>query len=249
MGDAISQSTALKRIDISGIHFSVVAITALFCGDERTFHCPLEELNFEYTQLGSSGIAATIPFLKSISNLKYLHLNNNGLDNEAARLLSEALDHDVCIECLNLDTNAIGDEGVEHLLSAENSVHLNELSLEGNPFERRGFEVISHFLRRDDTMLYKLFVDCTDTECVQMLVESVSSNSKLEILGGNVGVFGTDNDSIMLISQSVQNLVCNLSSFQSLCQSNHQLSYAGINTNKMTRSNPTLKVVNQSLHA
>ena len=27
----------------------------------------------------------------------------------------------------------------------------------------------------------------------------------------------------------------------SLCQSNHQLSYAGINTNKMTRSNPTLK--------
>ena len=107
MGEAIGQSTSLTGMDLANCDLPQEAIEALF-GVERTYNCPLKNISLYGNQLKQSGIAAMLPFLKSISTLKQLSLDNAELGVEGTRLLSEALNH-VRVDCLSLGGNNIGD--------------------------------------------------------------------------------------------------------------------------------------------
>jgi len=182
---------------------------------------------------------ALVPFLKSRSLLACLHLNCTKLDNEGASLLSDALNH-VCIGELNLRNNQIGDEGIEHLLSSENAKLLTCLKLEYNEIGRRRFDVISHLLKSDDTELRYFSVNVWE-ESAKMVVGSITIKSQLEILSfGDVDI--DEDDPMALVAPDIQNLVCNLPSFESLCQPNHQLKWIGCNTDKYCKSNANLKM-------
>ena len=72
-------------------------------------------------------------------------------------MLPEALNH-VRIEVLNLTDNAIRNKGVEYLPSVSNSTNLVDLEVVENRIGTRGFQAISTFLQKGDTMLKKLSV-------------------------------------------------------------------------------------------
>mmetsp|Transcript_7545 Transcript_7545/g.17107 ORF Transcript_7545/g.17107 Transcript_7545/m.17107 type:complete len:218 (-) Transcript_7545:1168-1821(-) len=117
MGEDISKSPILKRLDLSSCDLTEDGIVVLF-GEGLTYiNSPLKYLILGGNSLGTSGIAALIPFLKSAPSVSVLDLSRICLGDEGARLLSEALKH-THIEDLTLVRNSIGDEGVEHILSA-----------------------------------------------------------------------------------------------------------------------------------
>lgn len=154
--------------------------TALF-GGERNYDCPLRRINLEGNQFGSRGMAALLPFLKSKPTLKYLNLSSTGLSVDGARLLSESLQH-IRIEKLDLAHNDIGNDGVNHILSAENSKYLVELHLLWNGIEGHGIDTIFHFLQRDDTMLKMFFINNVDEEETKHIIDSIQTNQSWSML-------------------------------------------------------------------
>ena len=59
----------------------------------------------------------------------------------------------------------------------------------------------------------------------KILADSISKKSKLECLGGKIGARSPKSTAIVALS--LHNLVCNLSSFESLCRSNRKLGKIG----------------------
>lgn len=234
MGDTLNMRAdyGVGLLDLSGCGLTEESIAALF-GRNRTFE--FRALYLHGNPFGPSGVAALIPFLRSTSMLKYLNLNRTSLDSEGARLLSEALNH-VRLEHLHLDENDIEDEGLEYLLSAGNSANLLRLSLWGNEIGSRGCAAMSNFLQRDGIMLEKLCIDCVRVEDAKMLVDSISYRSKLVDLH-----FCASGEQIMMVAPNLLGLVCNLSSFEAMCRSHHQLRGVGKWTRKILTSDPTLK--------
>lgn len=51
-----------------------------------------------------------------------------------------------------------------------------------------------------------------------------------------------------LVAPDIQNLVCNLPSFESLCQPNHQLTWIGYNTDNFSGPNANLKMTLDIMH-
>ena len=116
-------------------------------------------------------------------------------------MLLEALNH-VRIEVLNLTDNAIRNKGVEYLPSVSNSTNLVDLEVVENRIGTRGFQAISTFLQKGDTMLKKL---------------SVGSFAVFE-KNGEYGDTYLDPMLISIAVPSLQQLVCNMPSFEYLCQ-------------------------------
>mmetsp|Transcript_14821 Transcript_14821/g.32195 ORF Transcript_14821/g.32195 Transcript_14821/m.32195 type:complete len:500 (+) Transcript_14821:288-1787(+) len=240
MGEALRKCTSLRSLDLGDCALTEEIIETLFRG-EWIDNCLLGgSLILTGTQLGSSGVAAMLPFLKSISTLTQLNLSRTNLDNQGARLISEVLQH-TRIECLILCDNVIGDEGIEHLLLASNSTSLVSLDLEGNDVVgMRGIDALAQFLGRDDTLLESLSSNCDGGADATFLVDSISSESKLE----RIYLWPRESAMInpmMSAGPNLQNLVCNISSFESLCQSNHRLMLVG-GTQMMSQLDPTLKI-------
>ena len=71
------------------------------------------------------------------------------LDIKGVRLLSEALHH-ICIGNLTLCYNAIGDEGLEHLLTARKAIYLEHLDVRNAEIGSVGVAVLSSFLQQED---------------------------------------------------------------------------------------------------
>ena len=241
MGDDISKSNCLDNLKLydSGVYvrqahnpneFSAETIKALF-GDRR-YNCPsLELVDLHGNKFGSAGISAILPFLKSLSNLKRLDLSNTNLDVNGARLLSDALDV-VSTEVLSLSGDGIGDEDVDCILQARNSFKLEELNILGNRFGLDGIEAISRFLSRDDTALREFNTSYAEADHAKVLVDSISSRSKLEELFFNQYSHGRDGgrrqrQGHTCTEPNFLRLICNTSSFEAMCQSNHQLFVAG----------------------
>lgn len=227
MRETISQSTKLEMIDLTpsdeysrGYDFSVEFIVALLGGEQTHQLTELKELVLRESRIGITGVAALLPFLKSLSTLHFLQLRGTHIDTEGARLLSEALEH-VRIDWLIIRENFIRDEGVECLLSARNSINLVLLSLSNNGLGRRGYEAISHFLRRDDILLEQLFLNCHDVQFIEMVTGSIPNNSKLKTL--SLCEFANSDELALTVATGVQSLVCDLTSFHSIWSSNHLL--------------------------
>ena len=127
------------------------------------------------------------------------------------------------LDTLQLRENDIGDEDIETLLAVDNCRHLTTLTLHGNRIGRRGFDAISQFLRRDGTMLQRLYItnnepinnEPMDEECAKNFVDSLAKNSALLTLN-----FGwTNGRAIDPALAAVPNLakMANMSVSRALC--------------------------------
>ena len=229
MADDISSFTTLKYINLEDCGLTDDKIEALFGGD-YTYKCPVESLILSRNRFGSTGIAAMLPFLTE-RTFKHMILDSTNVCNEGVRLLSA-----ISIEVLSLENcNFVGDIGVEHLLSSRNSAMLVELDLTGINFGRRGFESIARFLGRGGTAIKKFFANCNQNqgECAKMIVSALSSNnaSKLEFIslhehgGTREQRPSTRRDPILAVHEEVGKLLCDTTSFETICQSNHHLEW------------------------
>ena len=228
MANDISTFTTLKYISLENCGLTDDKIEALFGGD-YTYKCPVESLILSHNRVGSAGIEAMLPFLTE-RTFKHMVLDSTNVCDEGVRLLSE-----IEIEYLSLENcNFVGDIGVGHLLSSRNSVMLVELDLTGIDFGRRGFESMARFLGRGDTAIKKFFANCNQNqgEYAKMIVNALSSNnsSKLELIslhehGGTRGLLSQRRDPILAVHEEVGKLLCDTTSFETICQSNHHLEW------------------------
>jgi len=169
--------------------------------------------------------------LKSRTKPFSLILNSTGLNNEGAIKMSDVLGS-VRIELLSLNGIETGGDGVGRLFSAQNAKYLKALDLDNNSgIGTDGLHAISQFLRRGDTNIERLFVSPMGADDARMLVNSISSNSKLEC----VSFWEDDYEKLLELSPSIENLVCKTTSFESLCASNHTLRWLGNYTRMFLR--------------
>mmetsp|Transcript_7545 Transcript_7545/g.17106 ORF Transcript_7545/g.17106 Transcript_7545/m.17106 type:complete len:248 (-) Transcript_7545:365-1108(-) len=77
-----------------------------------------------------------------------------------------------------------------------------------------------------------------------MMIDSISNKSKLGAFsfcnGYGYRSLPIPDDPMALAAPNVQHLVCNLSSFEALCHSNHHLNWIGFNTDTFFEQNETL---------
>ncbi|KAL9186987.1 hypothetical protein ACHAXT_010707 [Thalassiosira profunda] len=230
-GNALSQSPSLTEVRLSGCGLTAESIAALFGGEqwERGGNPTLENIQLNYDDFGAPGLTALLPLLKSQSTLKFLGLTGTNLGDDGAYLLAEALEH-VRIEKLDLRCNGIGNDGMDRILSASNSIHLVDLTLSSNRF---GVDPICTFLGRAGTKLRDLFLSCDVEEHAKRMVDSISGDSRLQYFYplGQWDANWDDNGASNEFVSSVKTLVCgNLelaSSFESICNSQHYLYLLG----------------------
>lgn len=241
MGDDVRYCAALMRLDLTGSRqisnnslenrgkLPMEFLEGL--GRERVVASPIEALLLSKNQLRCKGITLLAPFLKSLTTLKELHLENNGIADKGVASLMEALPPSV--EKLYLNDNSILDSGVRDLLKTEKARRLVVLGLEGNTYKRRvGLRSIKEFMERKDTAMKCLGLDCKDIEFCKRLLEAIPKESKIERLTGYVGT--CSDKSTNILAPALRDAVLDLSSFDSICRSNHRLVCIGHNTIRLT---------------
>ncbi|KAL7543605.1 hypothetical protein ACHAWF_007433 [Thalassiosira exigua] len=177
-------------------------------------------------RVGRMGEVDVMKFLR-METLKSVNFANAKLDDEGARVLSEEVLGDVRLQELILASNKIGDVGANHILSAKGAVHLLRLDLTGNSLGRAGFDVVSQFLRRDDTKLKTLDLDYVEEgeKNAILVVDAISSNSSLETLDWNSKEYRGEVSEVFV--DALIKSVCNDSNFMSMLQSNHVIKSFG----------------------
>ena len=219
MGDDISEITTLIMIQLHTCGICDDKLEALFGRRGRLYNCPIDSIDLSGNVFGPVGIEAILPFLKSIPVIKWICITSANLGSAGVRLLSEAK-----IEQLDLQSSQIGgDFGLRHILTSRNSNMLTALDVTGIQFGRQGFEIVSNFLRRDDISLKKLYIGCNHGEYAKMIAEALLSNkcSKLELI--SLHSSSERSDPLKVIYKYVQKIMCDTTSFETICESNHHL--------------------------
>ncbi len=238
MGAAISHCKNLRELSLDYIPGGLNAeiIMALFRA-EGPYEFPLRTLNLEENGIGPRGLAALLPFLRSRGGVYDLSICHSNLGDEGAHLMAEALDS-IRVSALNLASNNITVEGLSSIFASTNARHLERMGLEGNCLGRAEIDAISRFLRRDDTSLVCLGFGHTDMDVpcrfeadwVDMLVDSLRCNTSLEEFHLDADLYeqradGNESKESVFdrVSSAISSLVCDVSSVDALCASNHVL--------------------------
>lgn len=238
MGRVISRCKKLKRIIIPNAKLNMTVLIVIF-QSEGPYKFPLECLDFELASFMNAGFRALFPFLKTRKTLKKLNLAGNHLDDEVSGMLAEVLDR-TCVEELNISRNSFSARGINRIISSKNSHHLIALDIFNSYSIQERFElaeILGKFLGRGDISLKQLTFgrDRTDSAYIVdidsdiMVIQSLKTNTTVENLVfphlpwfANTrcypirGLFDQ-------LYDAVTSLVCNTSSFEELCQSNHTL--------------------------
>ena len=224
MGEDINEWVKLDGLELSNCGLTDEKLEALFGGlDTNDCDCPFEYLDLSNNPFSAAGIEAILTFLKERTVKPNIQLNKTNLGSEGMRLLSE-----VKIDTLALVNSQIGgDLGLRHILTSRNSNVLTALELKGVRFGRQGFEIVSSFLMRDDISLKKLFIDCNrgPGEYAKMIARALLSNksSKLELI--LLRSSSERSDPLKDIYRYVYKIMCDTTTFETLCQSNHHLQW------------------------
>lgn len=245
MGKTISQFLSLEGLSLWDSNLSSNNIALFLRAMDSSTTCPmLRDLNLKCNNLSSPGVTVALAsFLRSRPNLERLDLEETCLGDDGTLAISNALNH-TNLELLNLRNNNIGDTGLKGLLRTKNASRIEILYLDDNKFSQKGVSSqIATFLGKNNTTIRNLSINC-DNKSAKTLLGSISRESKLERIGSHLV---SSNDTSMPLSGArreeyldsiafhLTRLICDRTSFESLCQSNHNLWDIGINLG----TNPT----------
>jgi len=161
--------------------------------------------------------------------LDRLDLADCRIDDRGAEIVGEVLDT-ISVKLLNLVCNQFGGVGLARILSSANSKDLKALSLSGQSLGRDGFEEFCRFLSRDDIGLERIKIpDSLDIEWFEILLSSLRINTATkELIFFENFLIGGDSEPRELINdrfaEAAISLLCDTSSFENFCQSNHTVS-------------------------
>ena len=177
-------------------------------------------LGFSFcTNLSPLDCFALVHALKSVGGILYFDLNNNNLQSlgciELAKLFrGNEHNQGFCeLKRLDLQSNAITDEGVEHLTTAltHTNCKLNSLNLPGNNITDEGVKHLSTALRHPNCKLNSLNLlgnNITDEGVKHLSTALTHTNCKLTSLG-----LGNDNitdDGVKHLSTALRHTNCKL---------------------------------------
>lgn len=248
MCDLVRRSNRLRKIELRAIErndeLMFERLSEMF-GANENYSCPLHSIRFQIRKkLFRRHIEVVTNFMKSrLDTLWTLHLIPIRLADGCVRVISDAMDdglrlEELIISCSDLPP-AISDDEIEKLLSSENARYLKRLEIiSSTAITRSGFDSVARFLQRTHTNIEKLHVclSSMDMEAARMLLCSIPANTTLRIFAlsrlGSSSVESSSNSKYTFESAAkiLQDLVCNLSDFGSLCRSNNTLYDVGYNT-------------------
>jgi len=252
-GYIISQCKILEEIVLHGCLNDDILLSALFQA-EGPYKFPLKTLSMSENDIGPAGVAAICPFLKSREDLIHLNLECNGIGDEGAQLLAEAL-NEISVDRLNIKCNGLTSEGLSKVFSCRNAFNLKMLYLHDD-FSLNEMICIARFLGNEVIQLKVLNITnepqrkperfcLEDLKRYEVLLESLRKNTRLHAIHINeyICLEGCSEDDEAAIFHRIcyilTRLVCNTSSFNDFCQSNHTLCYLRIfNDNP---SNPSVR--------
>ncbi|KAL7534939.1 hypothetical protein ACHAWF_004998 [Thalassiosira exigua] len=192
--------------------------------DVNQHYCPLESMGFPTDRLYRKQFMAIVPFLRSRSTPVKL-----SLDSGCVPVLLHAMETGVRVGSLKIWGPLVYDDDVRRLLSAQNSRYLVELEMNPGRLTPRGYVAVANFLARKGTAIQKLDFGRTllGVSCAQMLLAAVPPTSTLrKIELGRLYQQGDDH-SFATAVQILNDLVCDVSSFDALIGSNHRLASVG----------------------
>jgi Leucine Rich repeat len=144
------------------------------------------ELHVGNANIGSAGFLAIPGMLLSNITLRFLSVTNNGIDDQAMLLLSQALSQNknVPLETMHFSFNEITDQGVECLMNAVwGSKFLRNLKLDNNKIQDRGAQLCAVVLTSIPLHVLDLSFNRVTTTGIKALMRNISENDSLHTLG------------------------------------------------------------------
>ncbi|KAL7465323.1 hypothetical protein ACHAXS_005647 [Conticribra weissflogii] len=249
IGSVLSRCKKLGLIWFSSQPLEEEMLMALFQAD-GPYDFPLRGLFLDGNRFfGPRGMQAILPFLNTRTELEVLKLGSCELGNDGARYLAKVLDH-VRIKELLVGNNSLDTEGISLILSSENAMYLEHLDISGRNLGLAECALISQFLSREGICLEHISVgengrpdedadfdddlDTFDIEWVIMLIRSLRGNKSLkriDVYSDTMEEQGTDEEIDEIwddVADATMSLVCNTTSIQACCQSNHVLNHISL---------------------
>lgn len=220
MGYIIQNCTRLDQLYLDYMELSVEIIESLFPRN-CAFEFSLSVLSFVGNGLGRRELEVIVPFLECSVGIDLLDLKKNRIGNEGAQILAEALDK-IHVKTLILSDNGITSDGMSRILSSKSST-LTCLHVDRNEIGNDEIEILSQLFRQGGIALEELKIGRLNGFSVawaKLLLESLQNNesmNELEIVGLKV----PDHPSLELLNNAAKTLVCDTSSFDAFCNSNH----------------------------
>jgi Ran GTPase-activating protein (RanGAP) involved in mRNA processing and transport len=144
------------------------------------------ELHVGNANVGSAGFLAIPAMLLTNITLRSLSVTNNGIDDQAMLLLSQALSQNknVPLETMHFSFNEITDQGVECLMNAVwGSKFLRNLKLDNNKIQDRGAQLCAVVLTSIPLHVLDLSYNRVTTTGIKALMRNISENDSLHTLG------------------------------------------------------------------
>ncbi|KAL7471498.1 hypothetical protein ACHAXS_011786 [Conticribra weissflogii] len=236
LGAFIQNSRSLKTIILCSFPITSDDISVIFERD-GPYSCELEEIKFPCVDdenrftLSLEDFRRMLQFIKSFPTIQYLSFHGSNLSDNYIEPLVDMLES-MHLEELNIQQNFLGTIGLETLLQGGCTKRLKTLKLSYT--NQRDVDLVARFLRRDGNEVRYIYLeefnsqdnDSRLKEKLQMMLESIPNSSPLERLHLGVEDECSEEERNELATL-FQQKVCNLSSFDALCQSNHQFYQLG----------------------
>eukprot|EP00873_Tetraselmis_striata_P022615 jgi/Tetstr1/442879/TSEL_030942.t1 len=178
--------SGLQKLDLSGNSFGMEESVSLV--ETLSKISSLSEVNLSGNSIGPSGAEAVKLLLQNSNGshvrLECVNLAFNGIGDQGAHLMADALMTNPCVKELDLEGNGICDQGVAALAHAllENA-SLTKLNLAGNELGEEGLQALLGVLASNRTLAeLNLRGTGIDAAAVIALAESLKTNTSLQSL-------------------------------------------------------------------
>lgn len=214
------------------------AMAQLFHG-KGPYDFPLEILDFSGNILGPRHFVVLGSFLMSRTELKCLLLRGCIIDGEEEPHIIADIMNTVRIHHLDISRCGIKLEGLSSILTSAHSSTLKHLDLGDIDLGRPKIDAIASFLERENIELESLTLGNSGSEIdeifevvewVEILLRSLRKNKSMKsffFLGQphecerNESLGGADLSVFERVNSAIMQLVCDESSFEAFCNSNH----------------------------
>ena len=181
----------------------------------------LESLRFEDCNLGEDGFAVIATALRTYSQLESLHLQNNNIGLMGCTALADTLRGwgESNLKYLDLDGNAIGDQGLQALAAGMTNSTLEQLYLSNNLITGAGLRSMSEYFQSESCCLETLNLSRINfgDEGAVALAEGLNGNKSLTSMYLDPNQSGITDVGWAAFSK----LLCDTSNVNNIYLSNH----------------------------
>lgn len=245
LSEFVRTSSTLKHIKFQGKCRLAPDLVSMLFDTNQTYVSKVDSIELTPSGLHAAYLKHILEFMKSSSTNLHLNISNHTGGACLSYLLIEQLKSGLRISTLNILGRGVGDDVLRWLLSTRGARHLVSLNLAHNRITIEGLRLLIQLLNREGVCMKKVefkFNCVTLTDAGTMLVESLSNSSSLRYIGlensRSSYRFSHPGDLIALKRDFMQK-ICDMSSFDALYGSNHNLYSFGTNFKHFINCNPS----------